>query len=239
MRLNNKKYEWPKNLLVDISDDFMDDTYNDISSGVEENILEALKHVSSRCENYILMYYRDGKSVNAIAKEESRSITWISVKIHEGLRKMRRPKIIKSIKTSFGVSIDEIFSEISIDELMLNSKIEPILYRHDINTISELMDILKNNPKSILEFDSIGITEYNHIVNRVNDYTGSNFEIIERRLMDELLIFIDENNMPSPEEMIRRHNLLINRCKRLKFQYEKLEREFEAYKKRIEEDLNN
>ena len=72
--------------------------------------------------------------------------------------------------------------------------------------------------------------------NTTNNYTGSNFEIIERRLMDELLIFIDENNMPSPEEMIRRHNLLINRCKRLKFQYEKLEREFEAYKKRIEEE---
>jgi len=235
MRLNNKKYEWPKNLLVDISDDFMDDTYNDISSEVEENILEALKYVPSRYENYILMYYRDGKSVNAIAKEGSRSITCISEKIHKGLRKMRNPKIIKSIKTGFGVSIDDIFSEIRIDELMLDANTDHILYRHGINTISKLMDILKNDPKSILEFDNIGITKYNHIVNRVNEYTGSNFEIIKRDFLDDLLIFIDEDNMPSPEEMIRRHNLLINRCKRLKHQYEKIEREFEDYKNRIEE----
>lgn len=67
----------------------------------------------------------------------------------------------------------------------------------------------------------------------------SNASYYNKNHGDIPVIFIDENNMPSPEEMIRRHNLLINRCKDLKFQYEKLEREFEAYKKRIEEDLNN
>ena len=196
--VSDRRYmAWPVNMLNDIYDTYSKIPPNDIL----ERCNKALNVLNERERSYIIQYYKDGKTYQAIGLQENISRERVRQIIAKAIRTLRRTpakqyleyseaEIIElqeldkrkyeSLKEKMNTPILKIDDETSFDDLRLSIRAQHALLRGGYSSIADVEKLLLEDGQELKKIRGIGPACYNEIIDKMKSYTGFDYRELVR-----------------------------------------------------------
>ena len=183
---------WPENLIKEIGiDRVFPETkeYRELSSDQKAGLDQALDTLLEREQLVIRLRYEKHRTLKKTGDEIGRSSETVRLIIAKGIRKLRYPSRLVCYSVEYQQSVDrynrkmqesgkeedeeqqlERLRGINIEECAFSTSIENALLRAGCSTLGQLVRVVKQDPKMLIQVRNIGWKSLEEVLRTIEEY---------------------------------------------------------------------